>query len=219
MASSLATRPRLYREWRQLLCVSRSQLTSLSCLCAQVALSTWNSPWKYRLPWRAVVSGRYLSLEVACSIPALLVPLCACVVFCCLYKQEPCPRSSRSSVASRAAAPRRRAETPPQSGAAAPRRRGGGVTPMPRRRWRHGDGNGSWPFFSFPLLFLSSHPSLPFAHARASGGGATSLAPPPWAAHGGGSGSPRRRQPAAAAAAAEADADAAAASLHQFLRV
>ena len=36
---------------------------------------------------------------------------------------------------------------------------------------RHGDGNSSCPFLSSlsPHLFLSSHPFLPFAHARASG--------------------------------------------------
>ena len=74
-------------------------------------------------------------------------------------------RQLKTATASRTAASRRRAEIPPQSGAAAPRRRGGGVTPMPRRRRRHGDGDGSCPFLSSPLLFLSSHPFLPFAHA------------------------------------------------------
>ena len=60
-------------------------------------------------------------------------------------------------------ASRRRAETPLQSGAAAPRRRGGGVTSAPLPRRRRGDGTGSCPFLSSPLIFLSSHPFLPFA--------------------------------------------------------
>ena len=137
-------------------------------------------------------AGRLLSVKVAGSSPAAV----SSVLAFCLCKHEPWAvstateyrRISRGGVP----APRRDAAAIGRSGAApAPRRRDAdAATPMATRRRQR-----KLPFFpSFlsslsPHLFLSSHPFLPFAHARASGGGTTSHAPPTWAAYGGGSGS------------------------------